>query len=143
MRTMSMVPPASRGDENETVSENAEHVRSESKEPPTRADGSPKKSAAAVQAVVAEEQRQMEMEMDFEGPLPLDSPAKSDQAQVQAALNSLEDLQSTMRNQKVGSCACGAIIGLSIASCSMKKSILDCILRAKYTQFNSNFCHIF
>ncbi len=96
-----MAPRSTGGTEKEAEPENADHARSEAKQSPTRADGSPKTAAAVVQAVVAEEQRQMEM--DFEGSLPVDGLAKTeDDAQVRAALDSLDDLQSTMTKRLEG-----------------------------------------
>jgi len=96
VQVMPMFPRSTGGDANETVSESADHVRGESKQPPTRADGSPKKSAAVVQAVVAEAQRQMEM--DFAAQVPAtDSERESDDEQVRNAVGGLEELESTLK----------------------------------------------
>ena len=96
VQAMPMFPRSTGGDANETVSESADHVRGESKQPPTRADGSPKKSAAVVQAVVAEAQRQMEM--DFAAQVPAtDSERESDDEQVRNAVGGLEELESTLK----------------------------------------------
>ncbi len=76
--------------------EGADHARGEAKQQLARADGSPKKSAAVVQAVVAEAQRQMEM--DFAAQVPAtDSERESDDEQVRNAVGGLEELESTLK----------------------------------------------
>ena len=79
----------------ESLSESADQVRGEAQRPPTRVDTSPKKTAAVVQAVTAEEQRQMEM--DFVGQVASDDLEKEeDDAQLRTALDGLDDLRSMM-----------------------------------------------
>ena len=59
-------------------------------------DGVPKKTASVVQAVIAEEQRQMEM--DFGGRV-ADSEAASvaDEAQMRSAVDGLDEMEAMLR----------------------------------------------
>jgi type IV secretion system protein VirD4 len=93
------MPMASRstgGADNEAVSENMDHVRDKVEQPPSRADGMVKKSSAAVQAVAAEEQRQIEM--NFVGPLSATEPTKeADEEQVKTAVDGLDALETSLK----------------------------------------------
>jgi type IV secretion system protein VirD4 len=61
-------------------------------------DAAPKKTAPVVQAVVAEEQRQMEM--DFVGELPTINPTKeADVDQVRAAVDGLDELETALKSE--------------------------------------------
>ena len=96
VQAMPLFPRSRGGAEDETISESADQARDEAEQLPTRVDGSPKKSAAVVQAVVAEAQRQMEM--DFAAQVPAtDSERESDDEQVRNAVGGLEELESTLK----------------------------------------------
>jgi len=96
VRAMPMAPRSTGGADNEATSENVDHVRDEVEQPPSRADGTLKKSSAAVQAVAAEEQRQIEM--SFVGPLSATEPTnEGDEEQVKAAVDGLDALESTLK----------------------------------------------
>ena len=96
VQALPLFPRSRGGADNEAVSENADHVRGEAEVLLTRADSSPKKSAAVVQAVIAEEQRQMEM--DFVGEVvALDSLEEADDEQVRAAVDGLSQLETTLK----------------------------------------------
>ncbi|NBB80992.1 MAG: type IV secretory system conjugative DNA transfer family protein, partial [Verrucomicrobia bacterium] len=98
VRAMPMTPPASGGGESDTASESEDHVRGEAKQPLAQGYGAPKKSAAVVQAVVAEEQRQMEMDFTT-------SPNEQDQAggeveeRMYRVLDDLQMLESDLNEQ--------------------------------------------
>jgi type IV secretion system protein VirD4 len=96
VQAMPLFPRSGGGAEDETISESAHQVRGEAEQPLSRVDGSPKKTAVVVQAVVAEAQRQMEM--DFAAPVPAtDSEGESDDEQVRNAVVGLEELESTLK----------------------------------------------
>jgi type IV secretion system protein VirD4 len=61
----------------------------------------PKKTAPVVQAVIAEEQRQMEM--DFEGPVAdAETTSVVGEAQMRSAVDGLDMLEATMERSKNG-----------------------------------------
>ena len=96
VQAMPLFPRSRGGAEDETISESADQVRGEAEQPPTRADGSPKKSAAVVQAVFAEEQRQMEM--DFVGlAAQADPKSEEDGEQVRVAVDGLDELETALK----------------------------------------------
>lgn len=73
-----------------------DHVRDEVERPRPRADGTLKKSSAAVQAVAAEEQRQIEM--NFLGPSSETEPTNDgDEEQVKTAVDGLDALETTLK----------------------------------------------
>ena len=67
-------------------------------QPSGQADAAPKKTAPVVQAVIAEEQRQMEM--DF-GSSVVDSEAASvaDEAQMRSAVDGLDEMEAMLREE--------------------------------------------
>ena len=84
------------GTENVTISECADQARGEAEQLPTGVDGSPKKSAAVVQAVVDDAQRQMEM--DFVGQVPSDDLTQSTvDEDVRTAVEGLSELEKTLK----------------------------------------------
>ncbi len=96
VQAMPLFPRSRGGAEDETISESADQVRGEAEQPPTRADGLPKKSAAVVQAVFAEEQRQMEM--DFVGlAAQADPKSEEDGEQVRVAVDGLDELETALK----------------------------------------------
>ncbi|NND43099.1 MAG: type IV secretory system conjugative DNA transfer family protein [Silicimonas sp.] len=96
VQAMPLFPRSRGGAEDETISESVDQARGEVKKLPTQVNGSPKKSAAVVQAVVDEAQRQMEM--DFAAQVPAtDSERESDDEQVRNAVGGLEELESTLK----------------------------------------------
>ena len=96
VQAMPLFPRSQGGGEDETISDSADQVRSEAEHLPTRSDGPPKKSAAAVQAVVAEAQRQMEMEFAAQVPA-TDSERESDKEPLRNAVGDLEELELTVK----------------------------------------------
>jgi type IV secretion system protein VirD4 len=61
-------------------------------------DVAPKKTAPVVQAVVAEEQRQMEM--DFEGPVAdAETVAVKDEAQMRSAVDGLDEMEAMLQGE--------------------------------------------
>lgn len=93
---MPLIPRSGGGAEDETISESADQVRGEAEMPLTRVDTSPKKTAAVVQAVVAEEQRQMEM--DFVWQMPSDDLTQGTvDEDVRTAVDGLSELEATLK----------------------------------------------
>jgi len=96
VQAMPLFPRSGGGAEDETISESAHQVRGEAEQPPSRVDGSPKKTAVVVQAVVAEAQRQMDM--DFVGLAPsADSKSEEDGEQVRVAVDGLDELETALK----------------------------------------------
>jgi type IV secretion system protein VirD4 len=95
-RAMPMTPRSSGGGESDAISESVDHVRGETKQSPPGADGTLKKSATVVQAVVAEEHRQMEM--DLAGTVSSDDLMKeADQEQGRSAVDDLNELEAALK----------------------------------------------
>ncbi|WP_150120676.1 type IV secretory system conjugative DNA transfer family protein, partial [Sulfitobacter sp. HI0040] len=96
VRAMPMTPPSMGGGQNETAVLGSEQARAKAEQPLARTDGTPKKSAVVVQAVVVEAQRQMEM--DFVGEVAaLGSVEDAGDEQVQTAVNDLGDLEKALK----------------------------------------------
>jgi type IV secretion system protein VirD4 len=96
VQAMPLFPSSRGGAEDETISESADQMRGEAELPPTRDGGLPKKSAAVVQAVVAEEQRQMEM--NFVGmATKVDSTREANGDQFRIAVEGLDELETTLK----------------------------------------------
>jgi len=98
VRAMPMTPPSDvpRGGEADVDMESASQVSGGY--PSGQNDGAPKKTAPVVQAVVAEEQRQMEM--DF-GSQVVDAEAASvvDEAQMRSAVDGLDEMETMLREE--------------------------------------------
>lgn len=97
---MPLFPRSHGGAEDETLSESADQVRGEAEMPLTRVDTSPKKTAAVVQAVVAEEQRQMEMVFVGQSP-EIDQAKVPDDKQIRSVLDDLGKLEKAL-NPRTG-----------------------------------------
>jgi|GEM_PF-5816529 len=96
VQAMPMVPRSRSGDESETGVVGADLARSDAEKTLTRADGFPKKTAAVVQTVVAEERRQLEM--DFAAQVPATGlEGQPDDEQVRSAVDGLEDLETILK----------------------------------------------
>ena len=94
VQAMPLFPRSGGG--HEAAESNAFPVRREVEHAQTNPN--PKKTAAVVQAVVAEEQRQMEM--DFAGVVPEIEPAREmDDEKVRTAVDSLEGLETTLKHE--------------------------------------------
>jgi len=93
-RAMPMTPPSNAPGGSEAVVQSARPATDgQSSGQPNVA---PKKTAPVVQAVVAEAQRQMEM--DFGAQLPtVDLAKRPDNAQVRAAVNGLDEMETTLK----------------------------------------------
>jgi type IV secretion system protein VirD4 len=94
VRAMPMTPPSDGPGGTEVVVERASQAGDG--QPSGQADAAPKKTAPVVQAVIAEEQRQMEM--DF-GSGVADSEAASvaDEAQMRSAVDGLDDMEAMLQ----------------------------------------------
>jgi type IV secretion system protein VirD4 len=93
---MSMTPPPDGSSGSEADVEAARQAADGQSSGQT--DVASKKTAPVVQAVIAEERRQMEM--DFVGDKPSDGLARAEaDAQLRTALDDLDDLRSTMANR--------------------------------------------
>ncbi|KKL45475.1 hypothetical protein LCGC14_2355330, partial [marine sediment metagenome] len=101
VRAMPMTPPSDvpRGGEADVDMESASQASGG--HPSWQTDVAPKKTAPVVQAVIAEEQRQMEM--DFGGQV-VDAEAASvvDEVQMRSAVDGLDMLEATMERSKNG-----------------------------------------
>jgi len=96
VRAMPMTPPSDGPGGTEADVERASQAGDG--QPSGQVDGVPKKTAPVVQAVIAEEQRQMEM--DF-GSQVADAEAASvaDEAQMRTAVDGLEDMEAMLREE--------------------------------------------
>ena len=96
VQAMPLFPHSGGGAEDETISESAEQVRGAAELPPMRADGLSKKSAAVMQAVVDDAQRQIEM--DFVGQVPSDELTQGTvDEDVRTAVDGLNELEMTLK----------------------------------------------
>jgi type IV secretion system protein VirD4 len=97
MRAMPMTPPAKGSGGSEADIEAADQAAAGQ----PSAHVVPKKTAPVVQAVIAEEQRQMEM--DFEGPVAdAETTSVVGEAQMRSAVDGLDMLEATMERSKNG-----------------------------------------
>ncbi|MFY9239942.1 MAG: type IV secretory system conjugative DNA transfer family protein, partial [Roseovarius sp.] len=94
VRAMPMTPPANGPSGPDAVVENS--VQASGGQLSRQTDGVPKKTAPVVQAVIAEEQRQMEMDFGSQGE---NAQAASvvDEAQMRSAVDGLDDMEAMLR----------------------------------------------
>ena len=94
---MPMTPPSTgggHGSETDVVVESARQVAAG--QPSAQTDGVPKKTAPVVQAVIAEEKRQMEM--DFGSQIAsAEAASVVDEAQMRSAVDGLDEMEALLR----------------------------------------------
>ena len=91
---MPMTPPANGPGGSDAVVENS--VQASGGQLSRQTDGVPKKTAPVVQAVIAEEQRQMEM--DFDGRVAdAEAAGVGDEVQMRSAVDGLDEMEAMLQ----------------------------------------------